>query len=279
MKITVIIPTLANEKSLPYLTKCVETIRKNSEEHHDILIMVNGENFPTLSKLPARTFFTRTQGQCNAVNELAKMVETEWMMVSDDDSMFPPQWERLFENIDKSDVLCMNSMESGKIGAAPPFVVNNCGLTAADFDQEKFEKDSLDLGMSDIKVKAGEGLEPGFSFPFLVKKSLWDKVGGYDLAYDPWGSNCDSDLHYKFKLAGVQPLRDRRILNYHFSQISGTFEPAQNNYWQRNRSYFERKWGFRRADSPEIWNLITIPYEQLTYKPTWMKPNEKDTTV
>lgn len=269
MKITILIPTLANDKSQPYLRKCVEMIRKNSEEAHDIKVMVNGENFPTLSDLPAQVSFMRQPGQCGAVNALAKTVETEWMMVTDDDSMFPPQWERIFENIDKSDVICMNSMESGKIGAAPPFVVNNCGQTVQEFDQEKFERESLNLGMSDLKVVKGENPEKGFSFPFLVKKSLWDKIGGYDEAYDPWGSNCDSDLFYKFVLAGVTPLRDRRILNYHFSQISGTFEPAQHSYWMRNRSYFERKWGFRRADSPDIWNSVTIPYEQLAYKPDW----------
>lgn len=270
-KISVVIPTLANAKSMPYLQKCVEMIRKNSEEDHDIIVMVNGENFPNMRKFPARVLFRREQGQCGAVNAAAREVQTEWMVVTDDDSMFPPQWERIFEHTDKSDVICMNSMESGKIGSAPPYVVNNCGQTVEDFNQEKFEKEAVDLGMTDLKVVGGQNPEKGFSYPFLIRKSLWDKVGGYDEAYDPWGSNSDSDLFYKFTLAGVTPLRDRRILNYHFSQISGTFEDAQHSYWMRNRSYFEKKWGFRRADSPEIWNSVTIPYEQLTYKPDWAK--------
>jgi len=261
MKISVLIPTLANEKSMPYLRKCIEMIRKNSIEHHDILVMVNGENFPTMKDLPARVFFRREQGQCGAVNALAKEVKTEYMMVTDDDSMFPPGWERMFEHVEKHPVVCMNSMESGKIGAAPPFVVNDCGQTIDTFNQAKFEEDTLTLGE--------EKLEPGFSFPFLLKKELWDKIGGYDEKYDPWSSNCDSDLFYKFNLAGVTPMRDRRILNYHFSQISGTFDEAQHSYWMRNRSYFETKWGFRRADSPDIWYSVKIDYDNLKYRPDW----------
>lgn len=270
MKLTILIPTLASEKSLPYLKKCVEMIRKNSEEKHDIKVMVNGENFINLG-LPVHTYYMRERGQCKAVNALAKEVTDEYMLITDDDSMFPPNWERMLELTKDHPVVCMNSMESGRIGAAPPFVVNNCGVTVQEFDQAKFEKESVDLGMTDVKVREGKNPEPGFSYPFVVKKSLWDLVGGYDEKYDPWGSNCDSDLHYKFMLAGVQPVRDRRILNYHFSQISGTFEPENNSYWQQNRTYFEQKWGFRRADSPDIWNQISIPYDQLRYKPDWAK--------
>lgn len=261
MKVTICIPTLANRKSMPYLINCVKTIRENSKEAHDIKVMVNGEHFPTFVDFPAQIFYRRQQGQCGAVNALAKEVQTEWMMVTDDDSMFPPNWERIFEHTDNHEVLCMNSMESGKIGAAPPFVVNDCGKTIETFDEAKFDVDSALLGE--------DKLEKGFSFPFLMKTSLWGKIGGYDEEYDPWGSNCDSDLFYKLKLAGITPMRDRRILNYHFSQISGTFDDEQKSYWMRNRSYFESKWGFRRADSPAIWYDVSIPYKELKYRPEW----------
>lgn len=274
-KISIVIPTLATEKSLPYLKLCVESIRRNSTVDHDILVMVNGGNMQNI-KIPARVYYIEDQGQCIAVNTMAKQVETEWMIVTDDDSIFPPRWERIFENTDKSDILCMNSMESGKVGSAPPFVVNNCGLDDKDFDVEKFEADALRIG-SDEGTKEGH-LEKGFSFPFLIKKSLWDKVGGYDTAYDPWGSNCDSDFFYKMKLAGEQPLRDRRILAYHFSQISGTFDFADTDEgrlhyarWEGNKRYFREKWGFERIGSPEIWYDFEIPFDQLKYTPIWQK--------
>lgn len=281
MKVSILIPTLATPKSLPYLRACIDSIRRNSTEQHDILVMVNGENFPTLSKIGASVFYIREQGQCKAVNALVKEVKTEYMVVTDDDSMFPPGWEKMLENLAEHPVVCMNSMESGRIGAAPPFVVNDCGQDLNNFNKEKFEADAVKLGEAELdqanwselrKKYAVEGslfLEHGFSFPFALKKETWLKVEGYDEKYDPWSSNCDSDLHYKFRLAGMKPVRDRRVLNYHFSQISGTFEPAQNAFWQRNRSFFEQKWGFRRADSPEIWYSFDIPYGSLTYRPSW----------
>jgi len=285
MKVSILIPTLATPKSLPYLKKCVEMIHKNSKEDHNILTMVNGENFITLDFV--KTFYRRPQGQCGAVNALAKEVDDEWILVTNDDSMFPPHWERIFDNADKSDVICFNSMESGKIGAAPPFVVNDCGQDLENFKEEKFEGAAAGQGREAILESEKEGgkpwLEKGFNLPFIVKKELWDKIGGYDEKYDPWGSNSDSDLHYKFKLAGVQPLRDRRILNYHFSQISGTFDfmnearekwtndtKLKEEAWNNNTRYFQEKWGFVRARSPEIWFDINLPKEH-KYHPEWEK--------
>jgi glycosyltransferase involved in cell wall biosynthesis len=278
MEISILIPTMASERSLPYLSKCVEMIRKNSKFHHRIMVMVNGhDNFNPLTdllKYGIEVFHIDTPGQCTAVNALAKEVRTGWMMVTDDDSMFMPNWERLFKNVENFDVLCMNSLESGKVGSAPPFQVHNCGMDTTDFDEEKFNG-FCDQNERHIQAMSiGEGavpiLEKGFSYPFLIKTSLWTKIGGYDESYDPWGSNCDSDLFYKLTLAGITPMRDRSVLNYHFSQISGTFAPEQHSYWLRNRSYFERKWGFRRADSPDIWYHVEIPYATLAYKPDWM---------
>jgi hypothetical protein len=276
-KITILIPTLANKKSLPYLKKCIQSIRDGQSIAHDIKVMINGGVMSDPKELPAAFYITLGQGQCQAVNKLAKMVETEWMLVTDDDSIFPPNWERLFEDetASKSDVICMNSMESGKVGSAPPFVVNDCGQDIEHFDYEKFKIDAVNIG-SEEGGKPGH-LEKGFSYPFAIKTELWHKIEGYDENYDPWGSNCDSDLHYKIRIAGVQPLRDRRILNYHFSQISGTFDfsdtPEGNEHnrrWNMNKRYFTEKWGFERANSPEIWYYFDIP-NQRKYHPAWEK--------
>ena len=64
------------------------------------------------------------------------------------------------------------------------------------------------------------GLRTGFNLPFLIKRELWDMVGGYDINYDPWGSNGDSDLEYKIRLAGVQPYQNTNSIVYHFSHLT-----------------------------------------------------------
>ncbi len=109
----------------------------------------------------------------------------------------------------------------------------------------------------------------GFNLPFLIKKELWDLVGGYDVAYDPWGSNSDSDLEYKLKLAGVEMFQNTNCPVYHFSQTSGTFEPRNQSYWSKNWNYFKEKWGFERTDDG-IWEAIfEIPMDKLKYHPFW----------
>ena len=97
---------------------------------------------------------------------------------------------------------------------------------------------------------------------------MWDTIGGYDINFDPWGSNGDSDLEYKIKLAGIQPYQSQDAVVYHFSQTSGTFSPENQGYWKKNWDYFIEKWGFERTDNG-IWEAtFDIPTERI-FKPIW----------
>jgi GT2 family glycosyltransferase len=96
-------------------------------------------------------------------------------------------------------------------------------------------------------------------------------IGGYDVNYDPWGSNGDSDLQAKIYLAGAKTWRNRDAIVYHFSQTSGTFHPDHRDHWQKNWDYFIEKWGFpRQGDDQKVWySQDLIDYEKLKYHPWW----------
>jgi hypothetical protein len=88
--------------------------------------------------------------------------------------------------------------------------------------------------------------------------------------YDPWSSNSDSDLEYKCILAGIQPKVLRGVFVYHFGMKSGTFDPDQQVYWQKNWDYFNEKWGFSRVDTPFIQKAdVQIDTQKLKHKPKW----------
>jgi len=264
MKISIIIPTLKD--NLPYLKMTVESIKKYAKEDHEIIVVTNNGPAWDVPIEGIKVIHNEAQGQGGAVNLGVKNATNEYIFISDDDVVFSPNWEELTEKVKEVEFLSGNFMENeSKGGAAAPFVRNDCGNDTETFDWEKWEKDSMEM--------KEDKLEDGFGFPLLMKKELWERIGGYDESYDPWGSNIDSDLEYSIMLAGVEPKRWRGVLTYHFSQVSGTFiKPEADEYLTRNRNNFERKWGIARAGAPEIWYCdFKINGTNLIYKPDWAK--------
>jgi len=257
MKITIVIPTMKN--NLPYLKCCVESIKKYSTENHEIIVVNNPDDY----EIPIKgitQIYSSVQGQGRAVNLGAEAAKNEYVLISDDDVVFPPNWEEMIKKAKEVDFFSGNFVESGKKGGvAAPFIIKDFGDNPENFNWEKWEK-----------FKGEDKWENGFGFPLICKKSFWEKIEGYDENYDPWGSNIDSDLEYKVMLAGVMPKRWRGAPTYHFGQVSGIFK--HQDYWQKNRTYFEQKWGLRRADTPNIWYCdLIIDGDNLRYKPRWAK--------
>lgn len=267
--VTIIIPSMLSDRNQYALDQCLNSLRESDFPMENVTVAFNN-----LHEYPVRGLYTYVedvewmgiyeQGQCVATNRAADKSDTKWIMVSNDDMIYPPFWfEKLTAHLSHSEG-CVSPQLIEPIDGAPTFKKVFCGGVGGDWDKEKFMK----YAQEHIKDEAV--LRPGFNLPFLIKKELWDLVGGYDEAYDPWGSNSDSDLEYKIRLAGVQPMQDTGCPVYHFSQTSGTFHPDNRDYWQKNWDYFIEKWGFERAGSPEIWEAtFEIPYEKLKYKPDW----------
>lgn len=262
--ITIVIPTLYKTKeqkfalshSLTSLDKTVPEIRK--------IVVKNGGTDP-LEEFTSKpeTVYLETQGQCKAVNLGVKISHTPWIFVTNDDMIFPENWlHELTENLTE-DTVCISPKLIEPRPGAPTFEVYFCGGAGGDFDNEKF--------MGFAKNYKGQGLRTGFNLPFLIKKDLWDLVEGYDENYDPWGSNSDSDLEYKIRLAGVQPYQNTNSIVYHFSQTSGTFNPENHSAWGKNWQYFINKWGFPRTDNG-IWEAnfhMPTTEEGRIFKPDW----------
>lgn len=212
------------------------------------------------------------QGQCKAVNAAVATTNTEWIMVSNSDMIYPPNW---FENLVKPGIFIPDNVQIGQNievkcvspklieprDGAPTFEKYFCGGAGGDFDKQKW--------LEFAKDHKGIGLRTGFNLPFLIKRELWDLIGGYDINYDPWGSNGDSDLEYKIRLAGVQPYQNTNCVVYHFSNTSGTFEPRNRGFWGQNFAYFEKKWGFKRTDD-RIWEAdFVMPDKERIFRPWW----------
>ena len=258
--VTIIIPHLGGTHASEHaLDQCVNSL-ESSEPSIKRVIVANGEKCVTHMS----DVWLSRQGQCGAVNAAVAMTNTPWIFITNDDMIFPLGW---FDKL-TTETICKGSpCISCKLiephPGAPTFETYFCGGAGGDFDKQKFYEFA--------KNYVGSGVRTGFNFPLLISRELWNTVGGYDINYDPWGSNSDSDLEYKIKLAGVQPLQNTDSIVYHFSQTSGTFTPEHHGHWNQNWQYFIDKWGFPRTD-PGIWEAsFEIPTlaEGRIFAPGW----------
>jgi len=271
--VTIIIPHLGATKEQQFSIKnCFDSLIESGFPGENIIIAFNGisESTSTPTFDPTEQGVSliglTKQGQCTAVNAAAATVTTPWIMVSNDDMMYAPGWfERLVAPIDES-ILCISPILVEPRPGAPTFITEFCGGAGGDFNKEKW------LYFANSYMPMYQGLcRPGFNLPFLIRKDVWDLVGGYDVNYDPWSSNSDSDLEYKLKLAGVQPYQNTNCPVYHFSQTSGTFEPKNRPSWEKNWQYFIDKWGFPRTDDG-IWEAtFEVPTTNMgrIFTPWW----------
>jgi len=265
MKVAVIIPTLAGVGD-EYAKLCIKSLRATTD--WDIIVVSNGDGTkPDFSNLGVTMHLhTKNQGQCNAVNVGVNAINADYVMVTNDDMYFAPGWNTCvnFEHL----VFSPNLVEpTNNNGSAKPFLKLDAGFTLDEFDSKKVDQFVMDHEF--------EGEEPGFNLPFFIRRDVFLTIGGYDVAYDPWGSNSDTDLQTAINLAGITPMRLRDVLVYHFSNKSGTFEavPERQAAWQHNWDYFNEKWGFNRDQlGSDVWyNKDMLPKDDkiIKYSPDW----------
>lgn len=292
-KYAVVIPSLANATTRPYLELCVKSLRESGFEGQ-IIVVTNGtktpEPIPEIANMCTR-LHTRDQGQCNAVNIGVQMVspDTDYILISNDDMYYTPGWDKNLRF--NYPAFSPNLVEpTDNNGSAAPFVKFAAGYTIEVFDKKHLDTfikgamkhfeiprlTKVELGVefspeADMTTLFEDGVidEPGLNFPLFIKKDFWQKLGGYDTAYDPFGSNSDTDLQTRINLAGVTPMRLRDVLVYHFSNKSGTFDGTHQDYYQNNLDYFFDKFGFSRDTVPgcDVWyNKNMLPEDESIIK-------------
>lgn len=262
-KVAVIIPTLAH-KTQGYLKVAVESLRATTD--WDIIVVSNGsKDKPDLSHIKGITthLHTRDQGQCIATNIGVQLVapNTDYLLISNDDMYYAPGWNKYlrFEHPCFSPTLVE---PTNNRGSAAPFLKFDGGYTLDEFKQKEVDR-FIETSQDPRSIE-----ETGLNFPLFIKKKFWDFLGGYDVAYDPWGSNSDTDLQTRINLAGVVPMRLRDVLVYHFSNKSGTFDGTHQDFYINNIEYFRDKFGFDRDElHSDVWyNTDMIPTDESKIK-------------
>ena len=231
---SILIPSFNN---LNYLKLCLKSIFKNSINNHEIIIHVNEGSDGTLEYLKNSklkyTFSNKNIGLCTAINSLAKLSSTKYILYAHDDMYFCPGWDKYLMDEVKSIGHGNFYLSGTMIEPNSGHIVFNCGENAETFNENK-----LLLNYNNLNFYDHQGTH--FA-PHLVTKEMWNKVGGFSEEFNP-GIASDPDFNMKLWNQGVRIFKGLANFKvYHFSSI--TTRKKHSLKLNKGDKTFLKKWG------------------------------------
>jgi len=238
---SILIPSWNN---LPYLKCCIESIRKNSRYQHQIIVHVNEGKDGTLEWVKSQglshTHSEGNAGVCYGFNGPSALVKSEYMVLSDDDYYYAPDWDYyLLEEIKKldHDYFCITgTMIEHSDTQYPTSIIapHNFGKTVQEFDEQRFLKEYASLPFHDWTG--------GNWYPLVLHRNIWNLIGGLSTEFTP-GMASDPDMMMKLWHCGVRyykGVNQSRV--YHFGSKS-TARVKKND----GNKQFLLKWGLSKS--------------------------------
>jgi GT2 family glycosyltransferase len=236
-KFSILIPTWNN---FPYLKLCIESIWKYSDYKHQILVYVNEGTEEVIDWLNKNQIEFKqssvNMGICSALNELAALVKTPYIVYMNDDMVALPHWDTAFmtkikkmpDNLFYLSSTLIEPHQSSTQNS--PFIIADYGD-----DLEHFREKELVADMDKFKRSNWSGA----SWPVsLVSADVWNRIGGYSIEFSP-GMYSDPDFSMKLWFIGVRNfIGIGDCLFYHFG--SKTTKKVKQKHGSLR---FLNKWG------------------------------------
>lgn len=157
-----------------------------------------------------------------------------------DDNIFGWEWDKkLIEAYQPNSVLTINQIEPIP-SIFPQMHIKNLGRDPKHFDLKAFWE-------YEESIKENKIDKCGSTFPFLISKLDYLRVGGFDTEYpSPWV--VDTEFFMKCKLSKIDMLRTYNCHFYHFVSLSSSeINPEKQKQRQKSEieshEYFKYKWG------------------------------------
>ncbi|MEO8583364.1 MAG: glycosyltransferase [Flavitalea sp.] len=245
IQFSILIPSWNN---LPYLQLCIESIRKHSLLHNQIIVHINEGIDGTLDWVKQQSdidysYSKENIGVCFALNVSRTLVATDYILYMNDDMFVCPGWDKLL-------------MDEVKQVGHKLFFISGTAIEPVSSSNCVIEKD---YGRDISTFREGELLETFASLekydwqgatwpPNVVHRDVWDLVGGYSTEFSP-GMYSDPDFSMKLWKAGVRLYKgvsNSRV--YHFGSKS-------TKRIKKNRGYytFISKWGITSSTLTKVY--------------------------
>ena len=233
---SILIPTFNN---INYLKVCLDSLKKNSQFQHQIIIHINEGSDGTLGYVKEEkydyTFSKKNIGMPKALNKASKKALKDYILISHDDFYFCPNWDVELYNEVKS-IGHNNFYLSGiMIGAGQKFF--DAGSNIENFNEKKL-LDNLD----NIKTINFQGTT---KCPGLIHITTWNKVNGWSEEFSPTGGD-DTDFAMKLWKSNIRIFKGLgRSLAYHFGSVTTRKKSKElfTYLGSRGNKIFLKKWG------------------------------------
>tara|TARA_B100000963_G_scaffold348125_1_gene355255 strand:- start:2608 stop:3492 length:885 start_codon:yes stop_codon:yes gene_type:complete len=233
---SILIPTFNN---IEYLKICIDSIKKNSNYNHQIILHINNGSDGTLEYAKKNNLqFTYSQnniGMPKALNKSSSLSNTNYILISHDDFYYCPDWDK--ELIYELEKLKTNYfyLSGTMVGAGQVYF--DAGNDFSNFDEKKLLEN-----LQKIKTFNFQGTT---KCPGLVHKYIWTKVGGWSEEFSPTGGD-DTDFAMKLWKNDVRIFKGiGTSLVYHFGSITTRKKDKKFFTYLGNRGnkIFLKKWG------------------------------------
>jgi len=233
---SILIPSLNN---LEYLKTCINSLKKNSEYAHQIIVHINEGADGSLEYVKENNFeYTYSEnniGMPKALNKSSKLANFDYILISHDDFYFCPGWDTEFvkeiNNIKHNNFYLSGTM----VGAGQ--IEFDAGQTVDNFNETK-----LLNNLDNIKTFDFQGTT---KCPGLVHKDIWEKVGGWSEEFSPTGGD-DTDFAMKLWKMNIRIFKGLgSSLAYHFGSIT-TRKKGKSFFTylgSKGNKIFLKKWG------------------------------------
>lgn len=246
--ISVVITTYKEPEALDL---CLRSAVKGQKNKNQIIVVVDGFydiNKEILDKYKDDIEVLNLEdnvGMIRAMNFGHMNAKYDLVFHVQDDNVFPFEWDiRLENSYQPNSVLSANQIEPTP-SMFKQFVIDNMGRDVTAFDLETFWQSE--------HLYSGDKIdETGSTFPFLISKIDYLRIGGFDESYPgPWV--VDWEFFLKCKLAGMKMLRTYNCHFYHFVSLgTRTPEKVQQNQQIEHEChvYGNYKWGTSIKHNP-----------------------------
>jgi len=253
MKFSILIPSWNN---LPYLKFCIESIRKNSRYHHQIIVHLNdgsdgSRKWVEEEKLDY-SWSEDNVGVCYAFNAAASLATSDYLLLMDDDNYLLPDWDYwIWEEIQQLSHPYF-AISATKIEYKKTF--NQCVIAPVDFGRTLKDFREKEL-LSSYKSLKKEDWNGSSWYPMVVHKKAWDMVGGLSIEFSP-GMYSDPDFMKKLWHAGVRYYKGiGKSLSYHFMSKSVSRIKKNNG-----RKQFLVKWRISNSTFRDYYLRMGEPF-------------------
>jgi len=190
-------------------------------------------------------------GIAYSFNKMVELSQNEILCMLHSDMYVPPKFDAVLLNYMKEYDFITPLRVEPDVGYPKSLdkLIIDFGKTSEEFKEEQF----LDWNKKNSKENKGRSEQRMF-FPWMIKKSLYEKIGGNDLLFLKYMVD-DDDFYLRVKMSGARYCQLFETAVYHMP--SKSLRMRENNpinfdpQYHKSIRNFIRKWGVLNSD---IWN-------------------------